>query len=152
MGSTSAWPLQTQCSQLAAVCLLSDLSTIVWTQFRPSQTTVQILTDKLNFLQSTFLGIRHMQQSIACWVAQAAHQIADAASCNAYNEKYASPYTVEAVRQGMDLPWWQKLAGARLKDGKLQLAQLTVSGLDHLPASALFQPFLAPSSACSLVF
>ena len=80
-----------------------------------------------------------MQLSIACWIVQAAHQIANAASSNAYNEKYASPYTVEAVRQGMDLPWWQKLAGARLKDGKLQLAQLTVSGLTHLPASLSFQ-------------
>lgn len=72
---------------------------------------------------------------------QAAHQIANAASSNAYNEKYASPYTVEAVRQGMDLPWWQKLAGARLKDGKLQLAQLTVRSLTPLTS---FQHTNAP--------
>ena len=61
---------------------------------------------------------------------QAAKQIANAASNNAFNEQYASPYTVEAMRQGMDLPWWQKLAGARFKDGKLQLARLTVCLLD----------------------
>ena len=95
-----------------------------------------------------------MPQSMACWVVhvQAAHQIANAASGNAYNDKYASPYTVEAMRQGMDLPWWQKLAGARLKDGKLQLAQLTVGGLHHLPASLFFQPLTitsGPSFACS---
>ena len=60
------------------------------------------------------------------WSVQAAHQIAEAASSNAYDEKYPSPYSVEALRQGMDLPWWQKLAGIRFKDGRLQLAQLTV--------------------------
>ena len=57
---------------------------------------------------------------------QAALQIANAASTNAYDDQYPSPYTVEAVRQGMDLPWWQKLLGARFKDGKFQLARLQV--------------------------
>ena len=66
------------------------------------------------------------------WTVQAANQIANAASNNAFNEQYASPYTVEAMRQGMDLPWWEKLAGARFKDGKLQLARLTVRLLDLL--------------------
>ena len=103
-----------------------------------------VLTDKMMLSQTAFLQVPHMQESIACWVVQAAHQIADAASCNAYNDNYASPYTVEAVRQGMDLPWWQKLAGARLKDGKLQLAQLTVSGSNHLHASSLFQSLRLP--------
>ncbi len=57
---------------------------------------------------------------------QAALQIANAASTNAYDDQYPSPYTVEALRQGMDLPWWQKLLGARFKDGKFQLARLQV--------------------------
>lgn len=72
-----------------------------------------------------------------CWALQAAHQIAAAASSNAYNEQYPSPYTVEAVRQGMDLPWWQKLAGIRFKDGKLQLAQLTVRPPECPPFSIM---------------
>lgn len=71
-------------------------------------------------------------------VQQAAHQIAAAASSNAYNEKYASPYTVEALRQGMDLPWWQKLAGIRFKDGKLQLARLTGGKLDDITVVVAF--------------
>lgn len=62
---------------------------------------------------------------LSCAV-QAALQIANAASTNAYDDDYSSPYTVEAVRQGMDLPWWQKLLGARFKDGKFQLARLQV--------------------------
>ena len=67
---------------------------------------------------------------------QAALQIANAASTNAYDDQYPSPYTVEAVRQGMDLPWWQKLLGARFKDGKFQLARLQVC------APLLFLPVL----------
>ena len=65
---------------------------------------------------------------------QAALQIANAASTNAYDDQYPSPYTVEAVRQGMDLPWWQKLLGARFKDGKFQLARLQVCATSTLSA------------------
>ncbi|KAL3130846.1 hypothetical protein ABBQ38_000178 [Trebouxia sp. C0009 RCD-2024] len=71
-------------------------------------------------------------------VQEAAHQIAAAASSNAYNEQYPSPYTVQALRQGMDLPWWQKLAGIRFKDGKLQLAQLTGGKLDDITVVVAF--------------
>ena len=60
---------------------------------------------------------------------QAAHRIAAAASKNAFDEQYPSPYTVEALRQGMDLPWWEKLTGARFKDGQFRLASLTVRNL-----------------------
>lgn len=65
-------------------------------------------------------------------VKQAALQIANAASTNAFDDQYPSPYTVEAVRQGMDLPWWQKLLGARFKDGKFQLARLQGGKLDDI--------------------
>lgn len=65
-------------------------------------------------------------------VKQAALQIANAASTNAYDDDYSSPYTVEAVRQGMDLSWWQKLVGARFKDGKFQLARLQGGKLDDI--------------------
>ena len=30
------------------------------------------------------------------------------------------------MKQGMDLPWWQKVSGAKFKDGKVQLARLQV--------------------------
>ncbi len=55
-----------------------------------------------------------------------------AASNNAFDDQYPSPYTVEAVRQGMDLPWWEKLLGARFKDGKFQLARLKVRPSAHV--------------------
>lgn len=65
-------------------------------------------------------------------VKQAALQIASAASNNAFDDQYPSPYTVEAVRQGMDLPWWQKLLGARFRAGRLQLARLTGGKVDDI--------------------
>lgn len=65
-------------------------------------------------------------------VKQAALQIANAASTNAYDDQYPSPYTVEAMKQGMDLSWWQKLLGARFKDGKFQLARLQGGKLDDI--------------------
>ena len=57
---------------------------------------------------------------------QAASKIAKAASNNAVDDDYSSPYTAEAIKKGMDLPWWQKVSGARFKDGKVQLARLQV--------------------------
>ena len=61
---------------------------------------------------------------------QAASQIAEAASNNAFDDEYSSPYTAEAKKQGIDLPWWQKVSGARIKDGKVQLARLQVCTVD----------------------
>lgn len=62
-------------------------------------------------------------------VPQAASSIANAASHNAHDEKYSSPYTKEALKQGMDIPWWEKVLGTRMKDGRPQLAKLQVCEL-----------------------
>ena len=81
---------------------------------------------------------------------QAALQIADAASTNAYDDQYPSPYTVEAVRQGMNLPWWQKLLGARFKDGKFQLARLQVCATSTLSACVACLVPICEAHLCSL--
>ena len=60
---------------------------------------------------------------------QAAVNIANAASKNAHDESYPSPYSKEALKQGMDIPWWEKVLGTRIKDGKPQLAKLEVCWL-----------------------
>ena len=65
---------------------------------------------------------------------QAAANIANAASRNAHDESYSSPYTKEALKQGMDIPWWEKVLGTKMKDGKPQLAKLEVCWLLHCPS------------------
>lgn len=62
-------------------------------------------------------------------VLQAATSIANAASHNAHDERYSSPYAKEALKQGMDIPWWEKVLGTRMKDGRPQLAKLQVCKL-----------------------
>ncbi len=78
-------------------------------------------------------------------------QSANAASTNAYDDQYPSPYTVEAVRQGMDVPWRQKLLGARFKDGKFQLARLQVctTSSDHACVACLVPVHEAHLCSCS---
>jgi len=58
--------------------------------------------------------------------AQAAGAIAALAAERGGDAEYASPYSQQAQRQGLDLPWWQKLAGASLRDGRLELGALRV--------------------------
>lgn len=57
-----------------------------------------------------------------------ADAIAAAARRNAADDTYESPYTVEALRQGMDLSWWEKLKGVRFapKGGGFKLGKLQV--------------------------
>lgn len=45
-------------------------------------------------------------------VSQVANALAQLASRNADDEEYESPYSVESIRQGYDLPWHEKLLGA----------------------------------------
>ena len=45
--------------------------------------------------------------------------LATLASKHANDEDYASPFTMEALEQGLDLPWWRKIAGQKLRGGKL---------------------------------
>ena len=58
--------------------------------------------------------------------AQAAGAIAALAAQRGADPGYESPYSREALRQGLDLAWWQKLAGASVRDGRLELGALRV--------------------------
>jgi hypothetical protein len=60
---------------------------------------------------------------------QAAESLAGHASRNAGDPEYESPYTEEAIRSGMDLPWWQKIVTTTLDFGELKLGKLTVRAL-----------------------
>ena len=62
-----------------------------------------------------------------CAASQAAQSLAEHASRNASDTEYESPYTEEAIRSGMDLPWWQKIITTSLDFGELKLGKLTVS-------------------------
>lgn len=58
---------------------------------------------------------------------QAAGAIAELARQHATDEKFKSPYTQEALKQGYDVPFWEKVLTATFEDGKLELGTLTVS-------------------------
>ena len=58
---------------------------------------------------------------------QAAAAIAQLARQHAQDENFKSPYTQEALKQGYDVPWLEKLSRISFEDGKLQLGTLTVS-------------------------
>ena len=57
---------------------------------------------------------------------QAAGAIAALAMQHARDEKYMSPYIVEAARQGFELGFWEKLTTASFEDGQLKLGTLRV--------------------------
>ena len=57
---------------------------------------------------------------------QAAGAIAALAMQHAQDEKYMSPYIVEAARQGFDLGFWEKLSTSSFEDGQLKLGTLRV--------------------------
>lgn len=65
-------------------------------------------------------------------VDSAANLLATLARSHAGDHEFASPYTKEAVSQGLDLPWWEKLLGASYKNGKFQLKQLTGGKMDDI--------------------
>ena len=52
--------------------------------------------------------------------------LAGVASRNADDPGYASPYTEEAIKVGMDLPWWEKILTTTLDSNRLELGKLTV--------------------------
>lgn len=45
-------------------------------------------------------------------VKQSAEQLAALARRHASDNDFASPYSREALSQGLDLPWWEKVSGA----------------------------------------
>lgn len=57
---------------------------------------------------------------------QAAGLIAELARQHANDQSFKSPYTQEALKQGYDVPWWEKLTTASFADGKFELGTLTV--------------------------
>ena len=71
---------------------------------------------------------------------QAAEALAEHASRNAGDAEYESPYTEEAIRCGMDLPWWQKIVTTTLDFGELKLGKLTV----RAPAVSCCTPLHRP--------
>ena len=48
------------------------------------------------------------------------------ARAHASDPAFESPYVIEAKKQGYDLPWWEKVKGVKIKDGKLALGELQV--------------------------
>nr|BCL66180.1 hypothetical protein [Volvox reticuliferus] len=71
-------------------------------------------------------------------VQAAADAIATAARRHASDADYASPYTREALSQGLDLPWWDKLLGLSFKGGKVHLKQLTGGKMDDITVLVSF--------------
>jgi len=63
---------------------------------------------------------------------QAASELAALARAHASDPEFASPYTREALSQGLDLPWYEKLFGASFKNGRIQLRQLTGGKQDDI--------------------
>lgn len=57
-------------------------------------------------------------------VQDAATRIAAVARANAEDPQYESPYTREALNEGLDLPPWEKLFKSSIKDGKFVLGKL----------------------------
>lgn len=46
--------------------------------------------------------------------------------------EYSSPYIQEALSQGLDLPWWEKVMKTKIVDGRLQVGQLSGGKLDDI--------------------
>jgi hypothetical protein len=59
-------------------------------------------------------------------------QLMTARIATAEDEDFESPYIQSAREEGMDLPWWQKILGAKLVDGKLQLGRISGGKLDDI--------------------
>lgn len=73
---------------------------------------------------------------------QAAEQIAQAAQAHAEDDNFESPYSRAALRQGLDLPWWQKLVTATFKNGRFELGRLKVGHAQRsvVPDDLCIQP------------
>eukprot|EP00887_Chlorella_sp_A99_P007762 scaffold20.g7762.t1 len=54
------------------------------------------------------------------------------ASRQANDTTWESPYTQEALTEGIDIPFWEKLCTATFKDGKLELGKLRGGKLDDI--------------------
>lgn len=77
-------------------------------------------------------------------VQRAASAIAALARKHASDNEFASPYTREALSQGLDLPWWDKLLGVQFKNGRFQLKQLTGGKMDDITVLVSMVDEVAP--------
>ncbi|PSC71030.1 serine threonine phosphatase [Micractinium conductrix] len=68
----------------------------------------------------------------AAEVEQAAAAMAELASQNAADPDFESPYSREALEEGYDLPWWEKLTTSKFKDGKFELGKLRGGKMDDI--------------------
>jgi len=62
---------------------------------------------------------------------QVAEDLANLASKHAHDKKYPSPYSQEAIKQGIDIPWILKIANASFSDGKFRLGHMKASSPPH---------------------
>lgn len=63
---------------------------------------------------------------------QAAEALAELASRHANDPEFESPYMEEAAQEGYDIPIWEKLFSASVKDGKFQLGKLRGGKIDDI--------------------
>ncbi|KAL2623278.1 hypothetical protein R1flu_003483 [Riccia fluitans] len=66
---------------------------------------------------------------------QLALALATLASKHARDKTYNSPYSVEALSQGLDVPWYAKLFGKKLTGGKLDDITVVVGHVVSIPAT-----------------
>lgn len=65
-------------------------------------------------------------------VQRAAEAMAALARTHATDPEFASPYIQEARQNGFDLPWWEKVLGARINNGRIELKDPTGGKLDDI--------------------
>ena len=69
---------------------------------------------------------------IAANTPDVAKVLAEMASRNAQNPEYDSPYAIEARNEGIELPFWDKLAGLKLTSNGVEMGKLTGGKLDDI--------------------
>lgn len=65
-------------------------------------------------------------------MSQLAEDLVQLASKHAHDKKYPSPYSQEAIKQGIDIPWILRLATASFADGKIRLGHLKGGKVDDI--------------------
>ncbi|KAF5838380.1 serine/threonine protein phosphatase [Dunaliella salina] len=71
-------------------------------------------------------------------VQRAATTLANLAQQHAGDSEFQSPYVKEALSQGLDIPWWEKLLGTSFKGGRCQLKQLSGGKMDDITVLIAF--------------
>jgi protein phosphatase PTC7 len=99
-------------------------------QLRPGDAIVLATDGLLDNLPAE--DIVRLAPRSAADVQRAAAAMAELAARNAADPDYESPYTREALQEGFDIPIWEKLLQARIKDGKLELGKLRGGKMDDI--------------------